>query len=263
MDIDLERISLIVRQAGSKILELYNTDLDFDSKPDKSPITAADKAASQLIVKGLFDLYPDVPTLTEEDAHVHYSIRRYWKNLFIVDPLDGTQEFLDGTGQFTVNIGLVENKLPIFGLVYAPVADCLYYGGPGSGAYRIVGDSSSVEKINTIPPDFSQPLEIVASHYNSIELLRRGFPLNYNVRRVGSALKFCNVAEGRCHLYLRLTKTYEWDTAAGHALLLGAGGSMKAYDGSPIIYNNEYLAIKPFVASSCTFISSDLMTYFI
>lgn len=228
--------------AGQLILSHYNASVDIRTKTDQSPVTVADEEAERLILDRLNLLFPDIPVISEEAAAA--GVLPEVKTRFIlVDPLDGTKEFLGGNGEFTVNIGLVDEGRPILGVVYAPAIECCYWGELGRGAASArVGRAGRLEGIRWSPihPTGKRDSGLVAvasrSHRDvqTDEYLKR-----LDVRETisaGSSLKFCLVAEGSADLYPRFGPTMEWDTAAGHAVLAAAGGSVVCVDGTPLTY---------------------------
>jgi len=250
-DLDRNALMGLARLAGQAVLELYHGDFTVEMKADQSPLTTADTRSNEIILAGLAQLFPDVPVVCEETANAPYETRKRYKRCFVVDPLDGTKEFVNKNGEFSVCIGLVENGRPVFGVIHAPVADIVYAGGPDSPSIRQCA-GGPVEPIHVRRPAPDEPLVVMASRsHPSPELaayLER-FPGAQRISR-GSALKFCALAQGDCHLYPRLGPTSEWDIAAGHAIVLGAGGAMTALDGSPLPYNKPSLLNGPFVAHS-------------
>jgi 3'(2'), 5'-bisphosphate nucleotidase len=244
----LERSTLIARAAGREILEVYAAAgaLAATAKADDSPLTAADLRSHRLIVQQLGELTPQLPVLSEESAHVPFAVRRQWRRYWLIDPLDGTREFLSRNGEFTVNIALIEDHLPVLGVVHVPVSDTTYCGVPGAGAWRQRGVESAVAI--RVAAHSATPLRIVGSRSH------RGDSLDAFLERVGphallaigSALKFCLVAEGAADVYPRLGPTSEWDTAAAHAVLLAAGGTLRALDGAPLAYNTRETLLNPF-----------------
>jgi len=243
-------------QAGAEIMRIYDgPDFDVRLKSDDSPVTAADEAADRLIYAGLKVAFPDIEIVTEEQSDSHsISADRF----FIVDPLDGTKEFIHRRGDFTVNIALIENGIPVLGVVYAPAKNRLFYTlsngktveETGSFDIEIIG--KTVE-LNTSKADNSA-LTVVASKSHR-DQATDDYIAKYNVadfRSAGSSLKFCLVATGEADLYPRLGRTMEWDTAAGHAVLLGAGGQVLRFDdhtpltyGKPIYENPFFIASTP------------------
>jgi 3'(2'), 5'-bisphosphate nucleotidase len=255
--LDYDRLTTVMRrlalEAGDVIMEIYNSD-DFEvrSKSDDSPVTAADEAADALISAGLRAEFPDVTLVTEEQADSHAQLA---ENFLIVDPLDGTKEFINRRGDFTVNIAYVEKGVPLRGVVYAPARDRLFY---------TLADGSTVEETggfakDTVGPNapisVSKPdnsaLLIVASKSHR-DQATEDYIAKYSVadsKSAGSSLKFCLVATGEADIYPRVGRTMEWDTAAGHAVLSGAGGHVVRFDDhSPLVYGKEGYANPFFIA---------------
>jgi len=243
----LERSTMIARAAGREILEVYGAGaLAATAKADNSPLTAADLRAHRLIVEELGSLTPDLPVLSEESARVPFPVRSQWQRYWLVDPLDGTREFLSRNGEFTVNIALIEDHSPVLGVVHVPVADTTYRGVPGMGAWR--QKDAEPEAAIRVAARSGMPVRIVGSRSH------RGDSLDAFLERVGphallaigSSLKFCLVAEGAADVYPRLGPTSEWDIAAAHAVLLAAGGTLRALDGAPLAYNRREGLLNPF-----------------
>ncbi len=242
--------------AGKAIMDIYDSaDFGVEIKADNSPLTLADKAAHNVIMEGLSKT--DYPVLSEEGVNIPYSERKRWERFWMVDPLDGTKEFIKKNGEFTVNIALIEKGEPVFGVVYAPVLQTLYYGVKGKGAFKARVEEGVVGDITTL--SVSQPgdiLTVVASrsHLNDetltfIDECKKTYKETDFVS-VGSSLKLVLVAEGKAHLYPRYAPTMEWDTAAGHAVALAAGAKVSQVGGSPLVYNKENLLNPYFVVSS-------------
>ncbi|PLX96816.1 MAG: 3'(2'),5'-bisphosphate nucleotidase [Desulfuromonas sp.] len=225
-------------------------DFSIEYKDDHSPLTAADKAAHEVIVDGLQQAFPDIPILSEEGASVPYPERKGWTQFWLVDPLDGTKEFVKRNGEFTVNIALIREGAPVLGVVYVPAQDKMYCGVVGSGATR-VDSNGNIKKIHVRSPDMEQGLTVVMSRsHPSAEL--EAYLKGINVAEalpVGSSLKLCVVAEGLADLYPRLGPTMEWDTAAGHAVVLAAGGQVETPEGEALKYNKENLLNPYFIVS--------------
>jgi len=239
-----EAVIAIARDAGAAIMEVYRQDFTVEHKDDRSPLTQADLAAHRIIVAGLEKLTPDVPVLSEESASLPWSERERWTRYWLVDPLDGTREFVKKNGEFTVNIALIENHEPVFGVVYAPALDELHYGERGLGAFVRVGDDDVA--LNTRRPAVS-PLRVAASRSHLDErtaalLARLG---EIETASMGSSLKFCRIAEARIDLYPRFGLTSEWDTAAAQALVEAAGGVVLTLDGQPLRYNTKDSLLNP------------------
>jgi len=241
-NIDLKIVCDIARQAGAAIMQVYQRDdFDVELKGDNSPLTAADKASHQMIMAGLTQHFADIPVLSEEGAEIPYEQRKLWSRFWLVDPLDGTKEFIKRNGEFTVNIALIEDGQAVAGVVYVPVQDKMYCGSQNDGCWTQQGDEPPVKvSVRTIP---TQGLTVVMSRsHPSAEL--EAYLKDLTVAEalpVGSSLKLCVVAEGKADLYPRLGPTMEWDTAAGHAVVVAAGGTVTTVDGGPLCYNKENL----------------------
>ena len=238
----LNNVVDIAIHAGNAIMDVYGSDdFDVETKNDESPLTRADLAANTVIVDALEKLTPNIPILSEESAKAPYETRKTWTQFWLVDPLDGTKEFIKRNGEFTVNIALVENGKPILGVVYAPVLERTYFAAEGVGAF-IKTKGEAAKEIRTA--DFNnEKLKIVASRSHAGPDLQ-GFLDNigdYEVVSMGSSLKLCLVAEGKAHLYPRLGPTMEWDTAAAHAVVNIAGGQVTNLENKPLTYNKEDL----------------------
>lgn len=239
----LKELEQIARDAGAAIMEIYNSD-DFDVqlKGDDSPLTKADLAAHRVIVDGLSQLNEQYPILSEESADISWDKRQQWQRYWLVDPLDGTKEFIKRNGEFTVNIALIENGEPVMGVVYAPVLDAMYVGDRDNGA--TLNDTPIQVEQNT-----PETLRIVGSRSHASQettdwLEQLGKP--YEMVPMGSSLKICLVAEGKADIYPRLGPTSEWDTAAAHAVLNAAGGSITTVDGEPLRYNQKDSFLNPY-----------------
>lgn len=250
MNIDINLVCNIAKTAGQAIMSVYDGEHAVEYKDDKSPLTAADKASHEVIVKGLRQNFPDIPILSEEGADIPYDERKRWPRFWCVDPLDGTKEFIKRNGEFTVNIALIEAGKPVAGVVYVPAQDKLYWGMAQSGAWVKQGDALPCP-IRARQPDPSVGLTVVMSRsHPSPEL--EVFLQNIKVAEampVGSSLKLCVVAEGLADLYPRLGPTMEWDTAAGHALVEAAGGEVKQPQGEVLNYNKQDLLNPYFIVS--------------
>ncbi|TKD70803.1 3'(2'),5'-bisphosphate nucleotidase CysQ [Pseudalkalibacillus hwajinpoensis] len=248
----------IALEAGAKILEVYGSeDFKVESKKDDSPLTLADQKSHETIVKGLEDLTPNLPILSEEGNHLKYEGRKDWDYFWLVDPLDGTKEFIKRNGEFTVNIALIHQGKPVLGVIYAPVLDTLYVAKEGLGSYKLEGVTSkqynSVETFTTLamklPLDKKdEKISAVASRSHlskeTEEYLNKVKQKvgEIDITSAGSSLKLCLVAEGTADVYPRFAPTMEWDTAAGHAIVMNAGGTVtQPNTGEPLVYNKENL----------------------
>jgi 3'(2'), 5'-bisphosphate nucleotidase len=229
----------VAREAATRILQVYDRDFDVAHKDDDSPLTAADLAAHRCIVDGLRALSPPIPVLSEESARAAFDQRRGWTRFWLVDPLDGTREFVKRNGEFTVNIALVEDGVAVFGVVQAPVTGRIWYGGAGLGAYRREADGD--ERAIAVRTPAAAPLRVAASRSHR-DPRSDGFIARMGAVQpvgLGSSLKFCALAEGRIDVYPRFGPTSEWDTAAGQAVLEGAGGAVLDLQGRPFRYNRR------------------------
>jgi 3'(2'), 5'-bisphosphate nucleotidase len=239
-----DEVIAVAREAAAEILRVYGTGFDVERKADDSPLTAADLAAHRCIVGRLQRLTPDIPVLSEESADtIATSVRRTWRRLWVVDPLDGTREFVKRNGEFTVNIALVEDGEAMFGVIQAPVTGDLWHGARGVGAFRREGERDL--PLRTQAPART-PLRIAASrsHRNlRTEALMQRIASDTGVDSepiaLGSSLKFCRLAEGGMDVYPRFGPTSEWDTAAGQAILEAAGGCVLDPRGRPLRYNQR------------------------
>ncbi len=248
--IQMAKIVSITKLAGKAILNIYH-DAEFsqvvDFKSDNSPLTLADRAAHDVIVDQLDKTYPDIPIISEEGAEIPYEKRKKYRIYWLVDPLDGTKEFIKRNGEFTVNIALIENGVPVLGVVHVPVVDVTYYGSGESGAFMSEGTAEPRQiKINHKDANRiavrskshpSPEEEIVLDQYQVVESISRG-----------SSLKFCMVAEGKADIYYRHGPTMEWDTAAGQAVVEAAGGKVLSGTGpEPFVYNKPSLLNSSFL----------------
>lgn len=243
----LAKVVAIAQKAGEEILKIYaEPDFAMTLKSDQSPLTRADLQSHGIIVRELAKLEPRLPILSEEAATDPYETRRDWQAYWLVDPLDGTKEFIKRSGDFTVNIALVENGRPCLGVVYAPVKQLLYYALQGQGAFRKQHDRE-MQRIQARGYRETQPLRVVASQSHRGEMLEhylRALPQHVCIS-MGSSLKLCLVADGSADLYPRLGPTMEWDTAAAQCVVECAGGQVTSLDGQPLRYNKPDL-LNPF-----------------
>jgi 3'(2'), 5'-bisphosphate nucleotidase len=243
-------------EAGKAILDVYGTDFAVQHKHDQSPLTKADQAGHTIICKHLQTT--SIPILSEEGSDIPYAQRKAWDRLWIVDPLDGTKEFIKRNGEFTVNIALVQDQEPILGVIYIPVQKTLYLGSAGYGAQRCPDisfdagqDMEKIERQAVQLPEYKEksgPFTIVGSRsHPTPELQDYVQKKKHELGTVhfvsaGSSLKFCLVAEGQADIYPRLGPTMEWDTAAGQAIAMAAGRTVRIWDtNDPLIYNKEDL----------------------
>jgi len=240
----------IAREAGKKILEVYNSDFNIEHKDDKSPLTDADMASHHTIIDALSRLTPDIPVLSEESAKLPFDERRQWTVYWLVDPLDGTREFIKRNGEFTVNISLIDNHKSVLGVIHVPVLNIDYFGYTGGGAFKSELGGNA-EPISVKPLETSK-LTVAGSRSHGSEQMQKYLAnLSASYREVdtlsmGSSLKFCLVAEGRADLYPRLGLTSEWDTAAAQCIVEQAGGYVTKTDMSELQYNTKDSLLNPF-----------------
>ena len=228
----LESIIEISKNAGNSILDIYNDNKKNNKiiiKSDNSPLTLADKKSNDVICKALSKLSIKIPILSEEGSKIDYNKRKEWNKFWLIDPLDGTKEFIKKNGEFTVNIALIENGIPILGVVHAPVLNTTWYGAMGKGSFKII-QNENPKKINVIEKNHSsETIKIVSSrsHANNPKLDNYTSQFNnFELIKMGSSIKICLVADGSAHYYPRFGPTMEWDTAAAHAVVKYAGGNI-------------------------------------
>jgi len=239
------KILKISRQAGERILEIYETDFSVENKKDNSPLTAADMAAHNTICEQLTKLTPSIPILSEESSHISFSDRQKWNQYWLVDPLDGTREFIKRNGEFTVNIALIERNSSIMGVVYVPVTDTTYSASINNGAYKHEpsGDKTKISVRRTT----ASAITVAGSRSHGNERLQAFIAnlTNPEVLSVGSSLKFCLVAEGTADIYPRFGPTSEWDTAAAQAIVEEAGGMVIDTKFKRLKYNTKESLLNP------------------
>lgn len=248
----LNELLRLVDKASAAILSVYEQreNLSVDLKGDNSPVTQADIAAHRVLLDGLQRLTPSIPVLSEESEAIAFDTRKAWGSYWLVDPLDGTKEFIDGNGEFTVNVALIENHSPVFGVVMAPVSGDCYWGGSQYGSFKRSQGKEAEISVRSVPSD--QKLTVISSRRHSdintqvlLDTLAASFsPVDSYL--AGSSLKFCVMAEGKADLYPRLAPTCEWDTAAAQAVLEGAGGYVVDLDFQPLAYNHKASLLNPF-----------------
>ncbi len=237
----------IAREAGDAILTVYNSaDFNVVEKADKSPLTDADLASHRLIIKRLKALTPDIPVLSEESTRVPFTERGRWQTYWLVDPLDGTREFVKRNGEFTVNIALIHQHQSILGVINVPVLDVDYYAWQDGGCFKTENRGKAhaiaVKKLD------GKQLTVAGSRSHGSAMMQQYMKKLGDVKNLsmGSSLKFCLVAEGRADLYPRLGPTSEWDSAAAHCIVTEAGGYITKTDMSPLLYNTKDSLLNPF-----------------
>ena len=246
----------LAKKAGTAIMDVYVSDFDIQIKDDKSPLTEADMRANAIINEGLKKVTPDVPVLSEEGREIPFDERSIWESYWLVDPLDGTKDFIKKNGEFTVNIALVEDNAPVFGVVYAPAIDLLFWGSVENGAWK--KEAHNPAQAMRVADKIDETVQIASSRSHpsdKMDSFLKQFN-NFELHPIGSSLKICLVSDGSMHLYPRLGPTMEWDTAAAHAVLKSSGGEMLQFGtDSPLQYNKKELLNPKFIAGSLNMIS--------
>lgn len=250
----ISQIKQCVEKIGEKLMEIYTQPFTVAYKSDKSPVTVADNLANQMLLDLFSALTPDIPVISEEIININYETRRNWSKCWIIDPLDGTKEFVKHTDEFTINIALIEYGAPIFGLIYAPALQKMYYGEKGKGSFVLVQgqwipirckSTYDTQSIITVATSRSHPTYEVNAFMK--RLLRQGKKVN--TLEMGSSLKLCLVADGSVDVYPRYGTTMEWDIAAGHAIIEFAGRKvLDIKTNLPLVYNKENLENPYFIA---------------
>ena len=237
-------------EAGKEILNFYNNDIEVTHKEDLSPLTKADLASNKIILESLTKLNSNIPILSEESL-VDWSIRKNWKKYWLVDPLDGTKEFIKKNGEFTVNIALIEDNNPILGVVYVPAKSLLYLAEKNKGSFKTntknkLENFEGIQKILVTSQTTKARVIGSRSHSNATfdNWVKEKFP-NAEIVQAGSSLKFCLIAEGEADIYPRFGPTSEWDIAAGHMIVDEAGGKIRTFQNNSIKYNTKENIINP------------------
>ncbi|MEN8176328.1 MAG: 3'(2'),5'-bisphosphate nucleotidase CysQ [Pseudomonadota bacterium] len=243
---DIKAVTAIARRAGAAILEVYARDFTVYEKTDQSPVTEADFAAHRIIVRALKELTPHVPVLSEESATVPFAERSEWERYWLVDPLDGTKEFVNRNGEFTVNIALIEDHSPLVGVVHVPVSGVTYVGVVGNGAW--IYEKNGSERAIRVSPTVAKPLRVVGSRSHPGPDLQAFLDAvgEHEMLSMGSSLKLCLVAEGKADIYPRLGLTSEWDTAAAQAVVEAAGGRVTDTSLRILRYNTKESMRNPY-----------------
>ncbi|GAB5477344.1 MAG: 3'(2'),5'-bisphosphate nucleotidase CysQ [Marinobacter nauticus] len=238
----------IADEASEKVLHIYQSDFKVNYKEDHSPITAADIASHDIIVKGLRQISRDIPILSEEGAEIPWEERKKWRRFWLIDPIDGTKDFTQRTGEFTVNIAMIEDGEPVMGVVTAPALKEAFWGIRGEGAH-MRDRTGRVHRIRVAEP--KETLRVVASKNHLNEETRAFIEAlgSHETVQAGSSLKFCRIAEGHADIYPRMAPTSEWDTAAAHAVLVAAGGKVQTPEGQPLVYGKENILNPNFIAA--------------
>ncbi|MDW3095737.1 MAG: 3'(2'),5'-bisphosphate nucleotidase CysQ [Gammaproteobacteria bacterium] len=243
-----QEINQVARASGSIIREFFQSSYNVDIKDDKSPVTTADLAANDHIEQQLDNLTPDIPRISEESDNISYEIRKHWDTFWLIDPLDGTREFIKNRPDFTVNIALIHHNRPILGSIYLPISDQLYYSTVGNSAYRC---DQSGEPITITVTDSTHPTPRICGSRAHHGKLMQAFLDNVGKHELiarGSSIKSCLVADGSADIYPRFGPTWEWDTAAAQCIIEQSGGHMTTLDMNALLYNKESLLNPSFLA---------------
>ena len=250
----------IAKEAGKAIIKIYNSDFDYQLKEDLSPITAADNLAHEIITEKLKTLTPKIPILSEENCDIPFEIRSQWTQYWLVDPLDGTKEFINRNGEFTVNIALIDNNTPTLGIINVPVTNEAYWGSKVNGSF--CSDENGDVKQIQVSEKYHNRIRIVASRSHPSEMLTSFLDriVDYDILEVGSSIKFCLIASGQADCYPRFGPTSEWDTAAGEAIVRFAGGDVFTTNGLPTTYNLKDSYLNPnFIVSNGKIITERIL----
>jgi len=245
MDQQAQQLLDIARAAGQAILAVYHQDFSVEHKDDSSPLTAADLASHRTIVQRLAELDPEIPILSEEGAEIPFATRREWRRYWLIDPLDGTREFVKRNGEFTVNIALIDQGHAVLGVVHVPVSGVSYVGRVGDGAWKI--DAEGRANPIQVSAVRHHPARVAGSRSHAGDSLQRFLTGlgEHEIVSMGSSLKLCLVAEGAADVYPRLGPTSEWDTAAAQAVVEAAGGLVTDTQLRPLRYNTKESLLNP------------------
>jgi 3'(2'), 5'-bisphosphate nucleotidase len=244
----LDRARALATQAADRILDVYKSDFSVTQKQDKSPLTQADLASHTAICEGLRQLAPTIPILSEESAHAPFAERSKWHQYWLVDPLDGTKEFVKRNGEFTVNIALIEGNGPVLGVVHVPVSGNSYFAARGVGSFILEAGKNTPQPLRTRKVDPSKIVVCGSRSHGSdaIQTFIHRLPGEVEFISQGSSLKLCLIAEGRADVYPRFGPTSEWDTAAAQCVVEQAGGRVLDLQFEPLIYNSKDSVLNPF-----------------
>jgi len=254
----LLEVSNLAISAGHIIMNHYQKDLKVIIKEDQSPLTNADLDSNNIICSGLSKIDSTIPIVSEE-SFVDWQTRKEWNKFWLIDPLDGTKEFINKNGEFTVNIALIENNKPVLGVIFVPVLSTLYFASQNYGSFKLHCSSNlrSLNQANKIQVNVKKKTDhllVIGSRSHSNDDFNKWVKENienYELVKKGSSLKFCHIADGNADLYPRFGPTSEWDIAAGHIILTEAGGIINSIDNEEIFYNTKENILNPFFIASC------------
>ena len=249
--IDFDKICGVAKDAGSVIMDIYNRDVEVEFKNDRSPLTEADKKSNELIIQSLELFYPNIPIISEENSEISYSQRSSWGEFWLIDPLDGTKEFIKKNGEFTVNIALIRDGFPVLGVVYLPVDEILYCAEKGSGAFKEVRSGNLSKIFNGVHYDELERIKVVASRSHITDEVKefveglKNEGKEVEMISVGSSLKLCLVAEGSANIYPRFGPTMEWDTGAAQAVVMESGREVLNFETNELLNYNKKSLVNP------------------
>ena len=249
--IDFDKICGIAKDAGSVIMDVYDRDVEVEFKNNLSPLTEADKKSNELIIQSLELFYPNIPIISEENSEISYSERSLWGKFWLIDPLDGTKEFIKKNGEFTVNIALIRDGFPVLGVVYLPVDEILYSAEKGSGAFKEVRSGNLSKIFNGVHYDELERIKVVASRSHITDEVKefveglKNEGKEVEMISVGSSLKLCLVAEGSANIYPRFGPTMEWDTGAAQAVVMESGREVLNFETNELLNYNKKSLLNP------------------
>ena len=249
--IDFDKICGIAKDAGSVIMDVYDRDVEVEFKNDLSPLTEADKKSNELIIQSLESFHPNIPIISEENSEISYSERSSWGEFWLIDPLDGTKEFIKKNGEFTVNIALIRDGFPVLGVVYLPVDQILYCAEKGSGAFKGHRSGNLSKIFNGVHYDELERIKVVASRSHITDEVKefveglKNEGKEVEMISVGSSLKLCLVAEGSANIYPRFGPTMEWDTGAAQAVVMESGREVLNFETNELLNYNKKSLLNP------------------
>jgi len=244
----LPEVIRVADEASDRVLHIYQSDFKVSYKEDESPITAADIASHEIIVRGLRNISRDIPILSEESVAAPWEERRHWRRFWLIDPIDGTRDFTQRTGEFTVNIAMIEDGVPVMGVVTAPALKEAFWGVKGEGAHKR-DRTGLIHRIRVAEPGEVKRVVASKNHLNDETRAFIDSLGEHQTVQAGSSLKFCRIAEGHADIYPRMGPTSEWDTGAAHAVLRAAGGDVRSLDGLTLQYGKKDVLNPHFIAA--------------
>ena len=257
----IEKLIRISKNAGDAIMDIYETEFDVDIKSDQSPLTKADLLSNKIICSSLKKITPDIPVLSEESSEIKYHERLKWKEYWLVDPLDGTKEFIKKNGEFTTNIALISKNKPVLGVIHVPASNETFWGSNEIGAYHLEGDLVSKKQKISVSQHKKDSLRIVSSRSHPSGDLKELLDQldKFELVSIGSSLKFCLIAKGEADCYPRLGPTCEWDTAAGEIIAESSGATIVDLSNKHIQYNKDSFLNPRFIVASSSSIVDKIL----